>query len=610
MKTRDKDKHSFKQTLQNNIYVMKLGREICPSRIIHALFKTIIDYAGWVFFSAYFMRYVVNALDTGKPPRDIFLFVFVCGFVFFIGNMYFDYVGNVVVPLTDTKVYHGVYMRLYRKARNVELRCYEDADFYNKYTMAIDDAGTKITTIIDSFWGVFIGIVGVVLIFYAMFEVSPLSVLFIISPLIGNFLFGTIWNKLMVRRYEEGVPNDKVLNYVNRVMYLTDYAKEIRLSNVFRLLKQQYHEATDKNVEIAVKHAPRVASMNFLRSEFTFTIIFEGVLLYAIYENLVRGTMSLAQLTVMTSLMVSATWMLIGLFNNIMNMVKNGMFISNLRAFLEYEEQIPENQDGIMADAGFETLEFDKVCFSYQDEETIKDLSFTVHKGDTIALVGHNGAGKTTIIKLLLRLYDPTSGAIRLNGIDIREYNLRSYRKLFTTAFQDVCLFGMSVKDNILMGDHREDEEEQVILALKKAGVYERIEKLPHGIDTVMTKEFDEEGAVLSGGESQKVAVARAFYKKCPVKIFDEPSSALDPIAEYELFDSIMKDGEKNTMIFISHRLSSVKNADLVLMLEQGTIIENGPHSELMKVDGSYAQMYKKQAMNYLAVDSVEGVVL
>lgn len=610
MKTRDKDKHSFKQTLQNNIYVMKLGREICPSRIIHALFKTIIDYAGWVFFSAYFMRYVVNALDTGKPPRDIFLFIFVCGLIFFIGNMYWDYVDNVVVPLTDTKVYHGVYMRLYRKARNVELRCYENADFYNKYTMAIDDAGTKITTIIDSFWGVFIGIAGVALIFYAMFEVSPLSVLFIISPLVGNFFFGTIWNKLLVQRYEEGVPNDKVLNYVNRVMYLSDYAKEIRLSNVFRLLKRQYYDATDRSVEVADKYAFRISAMNFFRIEFTFTIIFEGVLLYAIYENLVRGTMSLAQLTVMTSLMVSATWMLIGLFESIMNMVKNGMFVSNLRAFLEYEEQIPENQDGILATEEFETLEFDQVCFSYQDEETIKDLSFTVHKGETVALVGHNGAGKTTIIKLMLRLYDPTSGVIRLNGTDIREYNLHSYRKLFATAFQDICLFGMSVKDNIVMGVHREDEEEQVIRALKKAGVYERIEKLPHGIDTVMTKEFDEEGAVLSGGESQKVAVARAFYRKSPVKIFDEPSSALDPIAEYELFDSIMKDGEKNTMIFISHRLSSVKNADLVLMLEQGTIIENGPHSELMKADGSYAQMYKKQAMNYLAVDSVEGVTL
>ena len=152
--------------------------------------------------------------------------------------------------------------------------------------------------------------------------------------------------------------------------------------------------------------------------------------------------------------------------------------------------------------------------------------------------------------------------------------------------------------------------EEKVIEALKKAGVYEKIQQLPHGIDTMMTKEFDEEGAVLSGGESQKVAVARAFYRKCPVKIFDEPSSALDPIAEYELFKSIMKDGKQNTMIFISHRLSSVKNADCVLMLEQGRIIERGSHRELMALQGSYAQMYRKQAMKYLAVDSVEDMAL
>ena len=160
------------------------------------------------------------------------------------------------------------------------------------------------------------------------------------------------------------------------------------------------------------------------------------------------------------------------------------------------------------------------------------------------------------------------------------------------------------------MGEHSENEEEKVIKALKKAGVYERIQRLPNGINTIMTKEFDPDGAVLSGGESQKVAVARAFYKKCPMKIFDEPSSALDPIAEFELFNSIMKDGEKNTMIFISHRLSSVKNADFVLMLERGRLIEEGSHKELISLDGSYAEMYKKQAMNYLAVDSVEGVAL
>ena len=611
MKTESKEKMGLFAALRNNIYAMRLGSEISRSRVIHALFVKLFHYFEWIFFSAYFLKYIVNALDTGQDANSIFTFILICGAVFFGINLYRDYAENVVVPLTNAKIYHGVYLRLYKKARNVELRCYENADFYNRYTMAMDDAGEKVTTIIDSFFGIFTGAVGVVIVFYAMFEIAPLSVLFIISPMIGNFVFGAVWNRLLVERYQENASNDKVIHYVNRMMYLSDYAKEIRLSNIFRLLTRQYQDATGRSMDLADKYAFKTAVMEFLKNLFTFTVIFEGVLFYAVYENLVTRQISLAELTVMTSLMVSATWILIDLFQDIMNMVKNGMFISNLRTFLEYREEIPEDQDGVMADQPFERLEFDHVSFSYQKEETIKDLSFTIQKGESIALVGHNGAGKSTIIKLMLRLYDPTGGVIRLNGVDIREYNLRSYRKMFATAFQDVCLFGMTVKDNILLGEKATAQsEERVVEALKKAGIYERIERLPKGIDTMMTKEFDEEGAVLSGGESQKVAVARAFYRTCPVKIFDEPSSALDPIAEYELFRSMIQDGKQNTMIFISHRLSSVKNADYVLMLENGRISERGTHRELMQKKGSYASMYQKQAMNYLAVDSVEGMEL
>jgi ATP-binding cassette subfamily B protein len=167
----------------------------------------------------------------------------------------------------------------------------------------------------------------------------------------------------------------------------------------------------------------------------------------------------------------------------------------------------------------------------------------------------------------------------------------------------------MTVKENILMGRHYENEDQLVKEALKKAGVLERIEQLDKGIDSVMTKEFDEGGCVLSGGESQKVAVARTFIKKSPMKIFDEPSSALDPIAEYELFNSIIGEGKDHTMLFISHRLSSVKNCDKVFMLEQGRLIEEGTHKELMEKNGSYAAMYKKQAMNYLAIENEEEVI-
>lgn len=606
-----KEKIGLLAALQNNIYVIRLGREICPSRVVHALMIKIFYYFDWIFFTAYFLRHIVNALDTGEDAKRIFFFVLICGVLFFFINLYRDYVENVVVPLTDARIYEGVYLRLYRKARNVELRCYENADFYNRYTMALDDAGTKVTTIIDSFWGIFTGMIAVVVVFYAMYEIAPLSVLFILSPLIGNFVFGAVWNRLQVERYEENVPNDKVINYVNRVMYLVDYAKEIRLSKVFCLLSKQYKNATKNSMDLVEKYAFKTAVMEFLKNVFTFVVIFEGVMLYAIYENLVTERISLAELTVMTSLMVSATWILIGLFENVMNMIKNGMFIRNLRVFLEYEEKIPEDQDGIPADEPFETLEFDHVSFSYQEEETIRELCFTIKKGESIALVGHNGAGKSTLIKLMLRLYDPTGGVIRLNGVDIRKYNLHSYRKLFAAAFQDVCLFGMTVEENILLGESPTPErEKRVIEALERAGVYERIKQLPQGIHTMMTKEFDEDGAVLSGGESQKVAVARAFYKNCPIKIFDEPSSALDPIAEYNLFQSMMEERKQNTMIFISHRLSSAKNADEVLMLEHGRIIERGRHRELMQLGGSYASMYQKQAMNYLAVDSIEGVEL
>lgn len=596
--------------IQNNWYAVRLGAGISKSRVFHAMVMKGMYYFEWVFFSGFFLRHIVNELDAGEEFGTIFAFILICGGAFFLLNLYYSYVENVVFPLENTRIYYGVYKRLYEKAKNVELRCYEDSDFYNRYTMAADHAEEKITLIIDSVWGVMAGTIAVLVVFYTMFKIDHYSVLFVLSPLLGNFLFGNLKNRQELKRYQESAENDKVMNYVNRVMYLPDYAKEIRLSNIFRLLHRQYDEATDRNVGIAKKYAFSIASLNFARIMLTFTVIFEGVLLYAIYGNLVKGSISLAQLTVMTSLMVSATWILIGLFEDILAAIKNGMFISNLKGFLEYEEKIPENQKGMEAPEKVESIEFDHVSFSYQKEQTIRDLSFTIQGGEAVALVGHNGAGKTTIIKLLLRLYDPSEGVIRLNGVDIRKYNLREYRNLFAAAFQDCCLFGMTVKDNVLMGRHFENEEELVCNALKKAGVYDKVMSLPNGIHTMMTKEFDDEGAVLSGGESQKVAVARAFVRRTPVRVFDEPSSALDPIAEYELFDSILKDGKEHTMIFISHRLSSVKNSSRVFMLEKGRIIEEGTHRELMALDGSYAEMYKKQAMNYLAVDTVEGMAL
>ena len=604
-----KEKLSFAATMKNSWFAMKLAAGICPGFIVHTFIMWLIGQSEWVFFDGVFMKVIVNALSEGREFGSILRFILICGAVFCVLSVYTGYVDNVVYPLKTNRLYGGIYKKLYAKAKNVELSCYEDPDFYNRYTMAMDGAEVKIAAVIRGMIGAVIGAVASVSVFYMMYEIDHFAMLFIISPLIGNFLFGNLKNKYDYMRYTEQAPNEKVLNYVSRMMYLPDGAKEIRLSNVFALLRKQYGEATVNNVKVADKYAFRNAHMNFWRITFTFTVIFEGVLLYAIYRNRVSGSISLAELTIMTSLMVAMTWILIRVFENVMEVLKNGMFINNLKGFLEYEEKIPEDFDGEIPDADFESLEFRNVSFSYKDKEIIHDLSFKVDKGEIAALVGHNGAGKTTIIKLMLRLYDPDSGMILYNGKDIKTYNLKAYRDIFATTFQDFKLFGMTVRENVLMGRHYENEDELVKEALKKADVLERIEELDKGIDSVMTKEFDEDGCVLSGGESQKVAVARTFIKDAPMKIFDEPSSALDPIAEYELFNSIIGEGQDHTMLFISHRLSSVKNCDKVFMLENGTLIEEGTHRELMDKNGSYAAMYKKQAMNYLAIENEEEVV-
>lgn len=600
-------KLSLREVLDNAFYALKLGISFSKKIFFNIIFVAILGYFQWVFFSSVFMKNIVGSLDRGDDYRKILAYIGICGLSVGLMNLYQHYFENVTLPVELTRLYGKLYHMLFDKARNVELSCYENSDFYNRYTMAMDGADQKISDIMRRFWGIIFGSIATGFVFSLMFSIDRFAVIFIICPLIGNFVFGSIKNRFEFGRYKEQVSGNKVMNYVSRAMYLPDYAKEMRLFGVYNLLKKQYTDATDRNVDIASKYAFKNAFVNFWKITFTFSVIFEGVLFYAIYRNLVTQSISLADLTIMTSMMVSMTWILIGLFDDIVNFMKDGVFINNLRGFLDYKEKIPEDYDGYVPDS-FESLEFDNVSFSYTDEETIRNLSFTIRNGEVAALVGHNGAGKTTIIKLLLRLYDPTEGVIRLNGRDIREYNLHAYREIFATTFQDFAIMGMPIRDNVLMGRHYEGEERIVEDALRKSGVYDRVVRLEKGTRTVMTKEFDENGAVFSGGESQKLAVSRTFAKPAPVKIFDEPSSALDPIAEYELFNNIAKEGSDHTLLFISHRLSSVKHCDKVFMLEKGRIIEEGSHEELMSLGGKYAKMYRRQANNYLAIEDGEEV--
>jgi ATP-binding cassette subfamily B protein len=592
------------KTFGNNIYALKTIWRISKKRVIHTIIGEITGYGEWLFFSIFFMRYLINAIETEASFESIIIFVGICAVIFGSISLYKSYSNTVITAITDVKIYRVLYQKLFAKARNVELRCFEDAEFYNSYTMALDNAAEKMTKSFTAFAGAVFGIIASGVAFSAMFMIDPYSILFIIFPISGNFVFGGMLSKIDAARYKDSVKNNRKMDYVNRVMYLAEYAKEIRYSGIHGLLSGRFRQAVKDNRKVVDKYAKKGILVILFKNTFTFTAAFEGIMIYAAYRAIVSQTIGLAELAIMFSAMVSSSWILIGLFDNVIEGMKNGKFLEYFRAFMEYQEKIPENGGGIIPDEKVRSIEFRGVSFEYKPgEPIIRNLSFTINGDSIVALVGHNGAGKTTIMKLLFRLYDPSEGEILVNGVNIKEYNLKAYRRLFAAAFQDYKVMSMPVRDNILMGAEHKNADEVVERALKSAGIFDRVMSLPNGINTILTKEFDKDGVVFSGGEIQKIIAARAFAQKASVKVFDEPSSALDPIAEFELYNSIMQQSKGQITLFISHRLSSVKDADMVYMLENGTIIEQGTHAQLMKNEGAYSEMFTMQAQNYLAVE-------
>lgn len=307
-----------------------------------------IKYFRWVFTSAIFIKYIVFELEEQHSFADICIFVIVTGCVFFLLGLIVSYIQNMVYPVERIKIYSGIYRELYNKAVNVDLYCFENDSFYNKYTMAIDGADKRIESVADHFAGTVFGAIGALAMVYSMMSIDIYLIFFLILPCVGTLYIGNAVNQKLYEKYKDSVHAEKVLNYVNRVMYLPQYVKEIRTTNVFNVISKQYSDAIEEKRDVNVKYSKKLIFLDFWRITFTFTSVFEGVLLYASYQNMIHHSLSLAALTVLTGMMVSVVWMLTGLFNDINELNKNGTFIENIVEFLNYKENISEGQDGLI----------------------------------------------------------------------------------------------------------------------------------------------------------------------------------------------------------------------------------------------------------------------
>ena len=366
-----------------------------------------------------------------------------------------------------------------------------------------------------------------------------------------------------------------------------------------------FKKSADNITDVKMKYAFKYAVMHSVKYIMMFLLGYEGMWLCAAVLAL-RGSITIGQAIVLINAITSVSWMINDFEKSTAECSKNAFFIENLKTFLNFEPMIDETKGGLAPPKTVETLEFKNVSFGYKGQKglALKNVNLTMHRGVRHALVGINGSGKSTLIKLMMRFYDPTEGEILLNGVNIKEFDIKKYRELIGAAFQDFALFSATVGENVLMRElGSDDDRECVTSALKDSDVYDKISSFEKGIDTVLTREFDNNGAELSGGERQKIAIARAFAKNSPIVILDEPSSALDPIAEYKMFKTVNRlcEGENTLSVIVSHRLSSAAMCDRLFVFEKGELREEGTHRELLENKGIYADMFLKQARNYTA---------
>lgn len=399
-----------------------------------------------------------------------------------------------------------------------------------------------------------------------------------------------VWDKL--------APVWRQVNYMSRVTQDFDYAKDVRLFDMsgFLLDKQrqvfaQREERTDHHLDLWYRHTVVTQVLYLVGKALIYAALFFAVL---------KKGMSIGNFTMYLALALAFSESLQQFLHRFGDYGRASLEVDDFRSFMELD--LEEGADTIpIPEAEEYTIEFHDVSYRYlkAEKDAVSHLNLILHPGEKLAVVGLNGAGKTTMIKLLLRLYDPTEGCVTLNGTDVRKFKREDYYRLFSPVFQDVEIFAFPMAENISMKVPEDTDRKRAEDVAFEAGLQEKVLSLRKGIDTELLKIVDEEGVDLSGGEKQKLALARALYKAAPVVVLDEPTSALDALAEQQLYERFDHMIGKKSAVYISHRLASTRFCDRVAMFRDGAMIEYGSHEELMAKGGEYAHMFEVQAQYY-----------
>lgn len=580
------------------LYVYKLAHRLCKSYlplVISSAFVTAVQ----PLINMMMLKLVIDEL-TGA--QRIPYFIGLVG-IAMSANFILNVLQNILktwVAIKDNDLMNGFDLMIGEKVMSLDFEMVEDPEIldlkeralfpvHNQgvFQSVIEQAMTLVSQVITM-----IGLIAI------LTTLNPLLIIFLFVMAVITTLINKKTQKVMYDFYQLLIPVNRKFGYYAKVTTDFSYGKDIRLYEMDKLLIDRIAEYNETSLSVFTKLyvvLGRYLGYNELVLQLQMVLVY----VYMAYK-VVTKSIGFGDFTMYASAATQFGQCLSIVGSTYMEMSQMCRY---LEPYLEFDalKSTRSNGKGTLDSSLTPTIEFRGVSFKYpkSDAYALKDVNITIKAGEKLSIVGLNGAGKTTFIKLLTRLYEPTEGGIYLNGINILEYDLKSYLELMSVVFQDFKLLAFSVKENIVFDEEVDDDS--VISILKEAGFEQDLNKLPKGIHTPIYKTFEEDGIEFSGGQSQKIAIARAIYKDSPLVILDEPTSALDPIAEYEIYRRFNELVGEKTTIYISHRLSSCLFCDQIAVFKDGRMVEYGTHQDLIhQNDGLYQEMYQAQAQYYV----------
>ena len=579
-------------------YAMSLIWEVKPGYVVLNLLLPLLNIPTKAF-GVFIVQYVV---DTATGSGDFGAILQMCllygafMLVFYACSAFVEQGYNVAA---SDRIRSDIQLRLHGEARIIDLAAFDTKEFYDDFSRALDVLDERVIKCFRDLTNVLGEVMSILTLASVMAVLSPgLIVVVVVGCLITVGAY-TKRSKLTVLRIQTITPLMRRFQYLNDLYYQRQYAKDVRVERIDEVASID-HRATAAALEGEDRRFGKRAGV------YTFIGMGSGALtdvciyLYLAW-GLIAGQLDAGSFMALWSASLQFSNSMKSLFRGVPELGETCLLIADVIGFGNDGETILDPPGGEQLEiAGVDKLALENVTFSYvPGVPVLRDVTFTVRRGQTLAIVGHNGAGKSTIAKLLLRLYDPDSGVVTLNGEPYGRYAKADLRAQVAVVFQDHCHYAYSIAENVLMRPLAEGDEQLVEQALARVGLLEKVRGFDAGIHAHVTREFSEEGELFSGGELQKLAIARALVKDAPIVIFDEASSALDPIAEREIIDMMAELFADKVCIVVSHRLSMTRDADCILVMDEGVIVERGAHDELARAGGLYQDMWEAQAGKY-----------